>query len=113
MMFRLAYFLDALLFMCLPCPPDWQLFVLWGKMARIGGYHKFLYYSIMKEEGDGSRRNPGTTASAWESGECQAMLELEQTAALRHRWGEGGGGKRRLISFSERPVERNRDGRLL
>uniref|UniRef100_A0A8C2WED7 Transmembrane protein 72 n=1 Tax=Cyclopterus lumpus TaxID=8103 RepID=A0A8C2WED7_CYCLU len=29
------------------CPPDWQLFVLWGKMARIGGFHKFLYYSIM------------------------------------------------------------------
>uniref|UniRef100_A0A8D0AAR2 Transmembrane protein 72 n=1 Tax=Sander lucioperca TaxID=283035 RepID=A0A8D0AAR2_SANLU len=29
------------------CPPDWQLFLLWGKMARIGGFHKFLYYSIM------------------------------------------------------------------
>ncbi|XP_042358121.1 transmembrane protein 72 [Plectropomus leopardus] len=47
MIFELAYFLDTLLFMCLPCPPDWQLFVLWGKMARIGGFHKFLYYSIM------------------------------------------------------------------
>ncbi|XP_040906202.1 transmembrane protein 72 [Toxotes jaculatrix] len=47
MMFEMAYFLDALLFMCLPCPPDWQVFVLWGKMARIGGFHKFLYYSIM------------------------------------------------------------------
>ncbi|TKS85521.1 Transmembrane protein 72 [Collichthys lucidus] len=47
MMLELAYFLDALLFMCLPCPPDWQVFVLWGKMARIGGFHKFLYYSIM------------------------------------------------------------------
>ncbi|KAG7512262.1 hypothetical protein JOB18_024910 [Solea senegalensis] len=47
MIFEMAYFLDALLFMCLPCPPDWQLFVLWGKMARIGGFHKFLYYSIM------------------------------------------------------------------
>ncbi|XP_068597845.1 transmembrane protein 72 [Brachionichthys hirsutus] len=47
MIFELAYFLDALLFMCLPCPPDWQLFLLWGKMARIGGFHKFLYYSIM------------------------------------------------------------------
>ncbi|XP_033469921.2 transmembrane protein 72 [Epinephelus lanceolatus] len=47
MMFELAYFLDMLLIMCLPCPPDWQLFVLWGKMARIGGFHKFLYYSIM------------------------------------------------------------------
>uniref|UniRef100_A0A8C5H235 Transmembrane protein 72 n=1 Tax=Gouania willdenowi TaxID=441366 RepID=A0A8C5H235_GOUWI len=29
------------------CPPDWQLFVLWGKMANVGGFHKFLYYSIM------------------------------------------------------------------
>ncbi|XP_072247162.1 transmembrane protein 72 isoform X1 [Leuresthes tenuis] len=47
MMFELAYFLDTLLSMCLPCPPDWQLFLLWGKMARIGGFHKFLYYSIM------------------------------------------------------------------
>ncbi|XP_068182953.1 transmembrane protein 72 isoform X2 [Antennarius striatus] len=47
MIFEMAYFLDALLFMCLPCPPDWQLFVLWGKMARVGGFQKFLYYSIM------------------------------------------------------------------
>ncbi|XP_068424849.1 transmembrane protein 72 [Clinocottus analis] len=47
MMFELAYFLDTLLVMCLPCPPDWQLFMLWGKMAHIGGFHKFLYYSIM------------------------------------------------------------------
>ncbi|XP_038592797.1 transmembrane protein 72 [Micropterus salmoides] len=47
MMFEMAYFLDALLFMCLPCPPDWQLFILWGKMAHIGGFQKFLYYSIM------------------------------------------------------------------
>ncbi|XP_028324661.1 transmembrane protein 72 [Gouania willdenowi] len=47
MIFEMAYFLDALLMMCLPCPPDWQLFVLWGKMANVGGFHKFLYYSIM------------------------------------------------------------------
>ncbi|KAM6996996.1 transmembrane protein 72 [Tautogolabrus adspersus] len=47
MLFELAYFLDTLLFMCLPCPPDWQIFVLWGKMAHVGGFHKFLYYSIM------------------------------------------------------------------
>ncbi|XP_030011408.1 transmembrane protein 72 isoform X2 [Sphaeramia orbicularis] len=47
MMLEMAYFLDALLLMCLPCPPDWQLFMLWGKMSRIGGFHKFLYYSIM------------------------------------------------------------------
>uniref|UniRef100_A0A3Q4MLQ4 Transmembrane protein 72 n=1 Tax=Neolamprologus brichardi TaxID=32507 RepID=A0A3Q4MLQ4_NEOBR len=46
MILELAYFLDSLLSMCL-CPPDWKLFVLWGKMARIGGFHKFLYYSIM------------------------------------------------------------------
>ncbi|XP_028982736.1 transmembrane protein 72 [Betta splendens] len=47
MMFELAYFVDALLIVCLPCPPDWKLFVLWGKLAAIGGFHKFLYYSIM------------------------------------------------------------------
>ncbi|XP_015233135.1 transmembrane protein 72 [Cyprinodon tularosa] len=47
MMFELSYFLDALLSMCLPCPPHWQVFILWGKMARVGGFHKFLYYSIM------------------------------------------------------------------
>ncbi|XP_074531583.1 transmembrane protein 72 [Halichoeres trimaculatus] len=47
MLFELAYFLDVLLFMCLPCPPDWMIFVLWGKMAHVGGFHKFLYYSIM------------------------------------------------------------------
>ncbi|XP_047208106.1 transmembrane protein 72 [Girardinichthys multiradiatus] len=47
MMFELSYFLDALLSMCLPCPPNWQVFGLWGKMARIGGFHKFLYYTIM------------------------------------------------------------------
>ncbi|XP_056147476.1 transmembrane protein 72 [Lampris incognitus] len=42
-----AYFLDALLVMCLPCPPGLQLLVLWGKMAHLGGFQKFLYYSIM------------------------------------------------------------------
>lgn len=41
-----------LLFSCFPplffsCPPNWQVFILWGKMARVGGFHKFLYYSIM------------------------------------------------------------------
>ncbi|XP_077438414.1 transmembrane protein 72 [Vanacampus margaritifer] len=45
--FELAYFLDALLLMCLPCPPDCWLFILWGKMAQVGGFQKFLYYSIM------------------------------------------------------------------
>ncbi|XP_057705108.1 transmembrane protein 72 [Corythoichthys intestinalis] len=47
MIFELAYFLDALLLMCLPCPPDCHLFTLWGKMAQVGGFQKFLYYSIM------------------------------------------------------------------
>ncbi|XP_056465813.1 transmembrane protein 72 [Gadus chalcogrammus] len=47
LLFEGAYFLDAMLFMCLPCPPDWRVFVLWGKMAGVGGFHKFLYYSIM------------------------------------------------------------------
>ncbi|XP_034040257.1 transmembrane protein 72 [Thalassophryne amazonica] len=45
--FELAYFVDALLIMCLPCPPDWEIFMLWGKMARIGSFHKFLYYAVM------------------------------------------------------------------
>ncbi|XP_061601438.1 transmembrane protein 72 [Cololabis saira] len=47
LMFELAYFLDTLLSMCLPCPPDWLLFVLWRKMSHIGGFHKFLFYTIM------------------------------------------------------------------
>ncbi|KAK7930804.1 hypothetical protein WMY93_007199 [Mugilogobius chulae] len=47
MLFEMAFFLDTLLVTCLICPPDWQIFVLWGKMARVGGFHKFLYYSIM------------------------------------------------------------------
>ncbi|CAB1312387.1 unnamed protein product [Coregonus sp. 'balchen'] len=47
MVFEVAYFLDALLQMCLPCPPGWCVFVLWGKMARLGGFQKFLYYSMM------------------------------------------------------------------
>lgn len=47
MLFEMAFFLDTLLISCLLCPPDWQIFVLWGKMARVGGFHKFLYYSIM------------------------------------------------------------------
>lgn len=29
------------------CPTDWQLFLLWGKMAHVGGFQKFLSYSIM------------------------------------------------------------------
>lgn len=28
-------------------PPGWRVFVLWGKMARLGGFQKFLYYSMM------------------------------------------------------------------
>ncbi|XP_041722669.1 transmembrane protein 72 isoform X1 [Coregonus clupeaformis] len=47
MVFEVAYFLDALLQMCLPFPPGWRVFVLWGKMARLGGFQKFLYYSMM------------------------------------------------------------------
>ncbi|KAJ0005144.1 hypothetical protein NQD34_011358, partial [Periophthalmus magnuspinnatus] len=47
MLFEMAFFLDTILLTCLICPPDWQIFVLWGKMARVGGFHKFLYYSIM------------------------------------------------------------------
>uniref|UniRef100_A0A3B3USW6 Transmembrane protein 72 n=1 Tax=Poecilia latipinna TaxID=48699 RepID=A0A3B3USW6_9TELE len=44
--FPAAVLMISLLLIC-SCPPNWQVFVLWGKMARVGGFHKFLYYSIM------------------------------------------------------------------
>ncbi|XP_076018218.1 transmembrane protein 72 [Genypterus blacodes] len=47
MMFELAYFLDILLNMYLPCSPKWKWVVLCERMSHIGGFHKFLYYSIM------------------------------------------------------------------
>ncbi|XP_026164730.1 transmembrane protein 72 isoform X3 [Mastacembelus armatus] len=111
MMFELAYFLNALLLMCLPSPPDSQLFVVWGKMARIGGFHKFLYYSIMSvvcflhpvlvwHATIPGRRGGGLglitqnlSPSLEDSGESvQAMLDLEQTTIPkdtgreRRRW---------------------------
>ncbi|KAA8583846.1 hypothetical protein FQN60_015054, partial [Etheostoma spectabile] len=130
MMFELAYFLDTILSMCLPCPPDWQLFLLWGKMARIGGFQKFLYYSIMsvvcflhpvlvwhaiipvtgRKAGVLGLPNRDRCLGPGERGDSvQAMLDLEQTAAPkgtdreRRRWKE-----RRLIGLRgrEEPVER-------
>ncbi|TRY53707.1 hypothetical protein DNTS_020261 [Danionella cerebrum] len=47
MVFEAAYFIDALLATCLPCPPTWKLFILWKKVAKVGGFQKFLYYSMM------------------------------------------------------------------
>uniref|UniRef100_A0A3P8ZTQ4 Uncharacterized protein n=1 Tax=Esox lucius TaxID=8010 RepID=A0A3P8ZTQ4_ESOLU len=47
MLFEVAYFLDTLLQMCLLCPPGWRVFVLWGKLAHLGGFQKFLYYTMM------------------------------------------------------------------
>ncbi|KAM6956341.1 transmembrane protein 72 [Aplochiton taeniatus] len=47
LLFEMAFFLDAMLNMCLPCPPGWKVFVLWKKMASLGSFQKFLYYSIM------------------------------------------------------------------
>ncbi|XP_061084816.1 transmembrane protein 72 [Conger conger] len=32
---------------CLPCPPKWKAFVLWKKLATLGGFQKFLYYTLM------------------------------------------------------------------
>ncbi|XP_018621723.1 transmembrane protein 72 isoform X1 [Scleropages formosus] len=29
------------------CPPQWMIFVLWKKVANLGGFQKFLYYTIM------------------------------------------------------------------
>ncbi|XP_073691148.1 transmembrane protein 72 [Garra rufa] len=47
MLFEVSYFVDALLEMCLPCPPSWKIFILWKKMAKVGGFQKFLYYTMM------------------------------------------------------------------
>ncbi|KAL1262853.1 hypothetical protein QQF64_005592 [Cirrhinus molitorella] len=47
MLFEVAYFVDTLLETCLPCPPSWKIFILWKKMAKIGGFQKFLYYTMM------------------------------------------------------------------
>ncbi|KAL0964143.1 hypothetical protein UPYG_G00319680 [Umbra pygmaea] len=47
MVFEVAYFFDTLLQLCLLCPPGWRVFVLWRKFAHLGGFQKFLYYSMM------------------------------------------------------------------
>ncbi|XP_052006749.1 transmembrane protein 72-like isoform X2 [Xyrauchen texanus] len=47
MLFEVSYFIDALLAMCLPCPPTWKFFIVWKKMAKVGGFQKFLYYTMM------------------------------------------------------------------
>uniref|UniRef100_A0A3B1K3H8 Transmembrane protein 72 n=1 Tax=Astyanax mexicanus TaxID=7994 RepID=A0A3B1K3H8_ASTMX len=47
MIFEVAYFTDALLATCFPCPPTWKFFIVWKKMANVGGFQKFLYYTMM------------------------------------------------------------------
>ncbi|XP_016323162.1 transmembrane protein 72-like [Sinocyclocheilus anshuiensis] len=47
LIFEVAHFIDTLLAMCLPCPPTWKIFILWKKMAKVGGFQKFLYYTMM------------------------------------------------------------------
>ncbi|XP_051503694.1 transmembrane protein 72 isoform X2 [Myxocyprinus asiaticus] len=47
MLFEVSYFIDALLAMCFPCPPTWKFFIVWKKMAKVGGFQKFLYYTMM------------------------------------------------------------------
>ncbi|XP_023679977.1 transmembrane protein 72 [Paramormyrops kingsleyae] len=44
---EVSYFVDSLLVTCLPCPPKWIIFVLWKKLSNLGGFQKFLYYTIM------------------------------------------------------------------
>ncbi|KAJ8361395.1 hypothetical protein SKAU_G00179200 [Synaphobranchus kaupii] len=47
LVFELSFFTDVLLMWCLPCPPKWKVFTLWKKMAKLGGFQKFLYYTLM------------------------------------------------------------------
>ncbi|XP_035255676.1 transmembrane protein 72 [Anguilla anguilla] len=47
LVFELSFFTDILLMWCLPCPPKWKVFVLWKKLATLGGFQKFLYYTLM------------------------------------------------------------------
>ncbi|XP_043110503.1 transmembrane protein 72 [Puntigrus tetrazona] len=47
MILEVSYFIDVLLATCLPCPPTWKIFMLWKKMANVGGFQKFLYYTMM------------------------------------------------------------------
>ncbi|MBN3312272.1 TMM72 protein, partial [Atractosteus spatula] len=45
--FEVSYFADKLLGPCLPCPSGSRAFILWKKAARLGGFQKFLYYTLM------------------------------------------------------------------
>ncbi|XP_055027089.2 transmembrane protein 72 [Misgurnus anguillicaudatus] len=47
MFFEVAYFIDALVAMCFTCPPTWKFFIIWKKIAKVGGFQKFLYYTMM------------------------------------------------------------------
>ncbi|XP_047010107.1 transmembrane protein 72 isoform X1 [Ictalurus punctatus] len=47
MLFEMTYFIDAFLVTWLPYPVTSKFFVIWKKMANVGGFQKFLYYTIM------------------------------------------------------------------
>ncbi|KAG7256732.1 hypothetical protein CRUP_036167 [Coryphaenoides rupestris] len=80
------------------CPPDWQLFVLWRKMARVDGFHKFLYYAIMSWSASlhpvwsGTTVIPGTMLLVTAC--CNFLLDKKPRAAsskgLREHYDEQG-----------------------
>ncbi|KAM9477101.1 transmembrane protein 72 [Clarias gariepinus] len=47
MFFEMTYFIDVLLVTCFPYPVTSKLFVIWKKVVNVGGFQKFLYYTIM------------------------------------------------------------------
>ncbi|XP_057198704.1 transmembrane protein 72 isoform X1 [Triplophysa rosa] len=47
MLCEVAFFIDALLAMCLSCSPTKRFFIVWKKLAKVGGFQKFLYYTMM------------------------------------------------------------------
>ncbi|KAB5581721.1 hypothetical protein PHYPO_G00178980 [Pangasianodon hypophthalmus] len=47
MLFEMTYFIDAFLVMWLLYPVTSKFFVIWKKMANVGGFQKFLYYTVM------------------------------------------------------------------
>ncbi|XP_063047436.1 transmembrane protein 72 [Engraulis encrasicolus] len=47
MLFEMAFFVDTLLEICLPCPPDCKAMVLWKRMAHVSSFQKFMYYTMM------------------------------------------------------------------
>ncbi|XP_028648689.2 transmembrane protein 72 [Erpetoichthys calabaricus] len=46
-LFEISFFIDLLLSRCLLCTSNSTLSVLWTKTARLGGFQKFLAYTLM------------------------------------------------------------------